>query len=104
MSSALVKAHGGAKNMLGSKGQVNTSLFVTDTKVGKMKSASASHLGLLISNTTGMPAGKPVMEGVITDTKSGMKDKNVPELHKVSGRGKTQPKRQGQVPYAGSKY
>ena len=38
------------------------------------------------------------MDGVLEDTKQGIKDKDVPELHKVHHVGKTQPKRYGQIP------
>ncbi len=105
MSASILKAHGGSKDLLGSKGQiVSSSMFVHDTMAGKSKSASDSHLGHLISNTMGEPTGKPVMDGVLTDTKQGVKSMDVPELHKVSGKGKTQPKRMGQTPFAGKNY
>lgn len=105
MSSSLIKAHGGSKDLLGSKGQiVSSSMFVQDTLVGKRGSASDKHLERLVSNTIGEPRGKPVMDGVLSDTKQGVKDTNVPELHKVSGKGKTQPKRMGQVPFSGKNY
>lgn len=105
MSASILKAHGGSKDMLGMKGQiVSSSMFVQDTTSGKHKSASDAHLGHLIANTVGEPRGKPVMDGVLTDTKQGVKDKDVPEIHKVAGKGKTQPKRMGQVPFAGKQY
>ena len=105
MSASLLRAHGGNKNLLGSSGQIiDPSIFVQDTTVGKQKSVSNAHLGNLIANTVGEPGGRPIMDGVLTDTKQGAKMTNVPELHKISNRGKTQPKRMGQVPYAGKKY
>jgi hypothetical protein len=105
MSASIIRAHGGSKDLLGKKGQiVSPSLFVTDTKVGKMKSASDAHLGYLITNTTGEPQGSPVMHGVLTSTKQGLKDMDVPELHKSGNKGKTQPKKQGMVPFSGPKY
>lgn len=105
MSANLVKAHGGSKNLLGSSGQiVSGGIFVQDTKAGTHKSASDSHLGHLIANTTGNLSGKPVMDGVLTDTKQGAKDKDIPEIHKISNKGKTQAKRLGQVPFSGPKY
>lgn len=105
MSSAIVKAHGGSKDLIGQKGQItHLGMFVSDTMAGKRRDVAEKHLDSLISNTTGVPREKPIMEGVLTDTKQGVKDKDVPELHKVHRVGKTQPKRMGQVAYAGSKY
>lgn len=104
MSASMLKAHGGSKQLLGSKGQlVSSSMFVQDTMAGTHKSASEKNLGHLVSNTMGQPS-KPVMDGVLTDTKQGTKSSNIPELHKVSGKGKTQPKRLGQVSYQGPLY
>lgn len=105
MSSSIIKARGGSKDLLGSKGQVaNTGLLITNTKVGKEKAIHMSGLEGLISNTKGVLEGTPVMDGIITSTKTGFRDKDVPELHKVHHRGKTQPKTMGQVPFAGPKY
>ena len=105
MSASLLKSHGGSKNVVGSKGQfVSTGMFVTDTMEGKRKSASDAHLGQLVANTIGEPSGRPVMDGVLTETTQGHKSKDVPEVHKVSGKGKTQPKRMGQVAYSGKNY
>ena len=104
MSSSLVKAHGGSKNLLSSSGAiVNTGIFVTNTMVGVQKPVHEKNLGYLIANTMG-GQGTPMMDGVLTDTKQGVRSMNVPEIHKVSGKGKTQPKRMGQVPFAGAKY
>lgn len=101
----MVKAHGGSKDLLGVKGQiVHSGMFVTNTMIGKDRGVHEKHLDHLISQTTGTPSGRPIMEGVLTSTKHGAMDKDVPELHKTHHRGKTQPKRMGQVPYGGSKY
>jgi hypothetical protein len=105
MSATLLKAHGGSKNLLGTSGQIiNPSIFIQDTMVGKQKSASSAHLDSLVANTIGEPGGRPVMDGVLTNTKQGVKMSTVPEIHKVSDTGKTQPKRMGQVPFAGKRY
>ena len=105
MSANLILAHGGSKSLLGSKGQiVNGGMFVTDTKVGKLKPIHEAHLGSLIQKTTGESYTRPVMDGVLTDTKVGAKTTDVPELHKIHNRGKTQPKRMGQTAYAGKMY
>ena len=78
--------------------------LITNTKVGKMKSVHEKGLDHLITNTTGIPAGRPIMEGVLTSTKQGIPNKDVPELQKTHHKGKTQPKRTGQIPFAGPKY
>jgi hypothetical protein len=101
----MIKAHGGSKDLLNSNGMmVNGGLFVTNTMAGKQNTVHEKNLGRLISNTIGEPSGRPVMDGVLSDTKQGTHSVNVPEVHKVSGKGKTQPKRMGQVPFAGAKY
>lgn len=105
MSAFNLRASGGSKDLLGQQGEViNTGLFITNTKVGKMKSVHEKGLSNLITNTTGTPAGRPIMEGVLTSTKQGIPNKDVPELQKTHNKGKTQPKRTGQVPFAGPKY
>lgn len=105
MSSSLVKAHGGSKNLTGAQGQiVSKGMFVSDTMKGIQMSATNKHLSNLVANTIGEPMGRPVMDGVLTDTTQGVNSKDVPELHKTSNKGKTQAKRMGQTPYAGSKY
>ena len=104
MSSSIVKAHGGSRDILGAKGQVVGGIL-TNTMQNSPKDVKEKHLDRLISETTGTPKGKPIMDGIISSTiPKHMKD--VPELHKVAKdeQGKTQAKRMGQVPYAGSKY
>ena len=100
----MIKAHGGSKDILGSKGQVIGGI-IKDTMVNAPKDIKEKHLDRLISQTTGIPREKPIMEGVIASTiPKHMKD--VPEIHKVpsSEVGKTKAKKMGQVPYAGPKY
>jgi hypothetical protein len=105
MSSSIVKAHGGSKDLVGSKGEMaHLGMMVSDTMVGKSRQVSEKHLGSLISKTTGTPREMPVMDGVLSSTKQGVKGTDVPEYHKVHRVGKTQTKRMGQVPFAGSKY
>jgi hypothetical protein len=105
MSSAIVKAHGGSKDLIGQKGEIShLGMFVTDTMVGKHRDVAEKHLDSLIARTTGIPREKPIMEGVLSDTKRGVKDTDVPELHKVHKVSKTQPKRYGQVAFNGPKY
>ena len=106
MSSAMVTAHGGSKDIIGSKGEsIMASGIIKNTMANSPKDIKEKHLDRLIANTTGIPREKPIMDGVLTSTvPSGRKD--VPELHKVSSHdvGKTKTKRMGQVPFAGPKY
>lgn len=78
--------------------------ILTDTKQNIQKPAHMKMLGTAIVQRTGIPADKPVLQSVITSTKMGVKDKDVPELHKVHHVGKTQPRTFGQIPYAGPMY
>jgi len=102
----MVKAHGGSKNIVGSKGEgIVLGGILKDTMMNAPRDIKEKHLDRLITNTTGMPSMKPSMEGVIDSTvPKHMKD--VPELHKISAHevGKTKAKRMGQVPYAGKQY
>jgi hypothetical protein len=84
--------------------EVNKGLIVSDTKVGSHKIVHEKYLGKLIASTKGILQDKPVMDGVITDTTVGAKMTNVPELHKVHHKSKTQATAMGQIPYAGPKY
>ena len=102
----MIKAHGGSKNIVGSKGEgIVLGGIIRDTMVNTQRDVKEKHLDRLISQTTGTPREKPIMDGVITSTiPEHMKD--VPEYHKVPEKevGKTQAKRMGQVPYAGKMY
>ena len=107
MSSSIVKAHGGSKNMVSAqKGEaIVLGGIIHDTKAHMPRDVKEAHLDRLITNTTGIPREKPIMEGVLASTiPSHMKA--VPEFHKVPKHdvGKTKSKRMGQVPYAGPKY
>lgn len=87
---------------------VNTGLLrepiLHDTMVNAPKDIKEKHLAGLVSRTSGIVMGSPVMSGVLEKTTPGRKD--VPEIHKVPKHdvGKTHPKKQGQVPYAGKMY
>ena len=86
-------------------GSLLKSGIVQDTMVGTRKDVHMKGLSRLVSNTTGIPRGEVVMEGVIKSTvPAGMRD--TPEYHKVPAhdQGKTKAKRLGQVPYAGRQY
>ena len=95
MSASMIKDHGSSKM---------SGMFVTDTKVGKSRQVAEKHLPSLIAKTTGIARERPVMEGVLSSTKQGIKDKDVPEVHKIHKVGKTQAKKMGMTPYAGPKY
>ena len=87
---------------------VNTGLMrepiLHDTMMNAPKDIKEKHLAGLVSKTTGVPLGTPVMAGVLEKTTPARRD--VPEIHKMpKGEvGKTQPKRQGQIPFMGPKY
>ena len=79
--------------------------IIHDTMANAPKDIKEKHLAGLVSKTTGVPMGKPVMSGVLEHTVPESR-RDIPEIRKVAKDevGKTKPKRQGQVPYAGAKY
>lgn len=106
MSSSIVKAHGGSRDIIGQKGEgIVLGGIIHNTMMNAPRDVKEKHIDRLITQTTGIPREKPVMEGVIASTiPKHMKD--VPEIHKVASHevGKTKTKRMGQVPYAGKMY
>jgi hypothetical protein len=104
MSSALITAHGGSKDIITQRGEgITLGGIIKDTMVNSPRDIKEKHLDRLIAQTTGIPREHPIMEGIISATvPKHMKD--VPELHKVHDKGKTQPRTMGQVPYAGKMY
>ena len=104
MSAAMVKAHGGSRTITDNEGVLRNSGIIQNTKANVAGSVHMKQLSRLISQTTGIPREKPVMEGVLTRTVTGQPD--TPEFHKVpKGEvGKTKTKRMGQVAYQGPKY
>lgn len=103
----MVKAHGGSKNIVSAqKGEaIVLGGIVEKTTTGTPKDVHMRGLSRLVSQTTGVPRGEVVMDGVLASTiPAHMKD--VPEIRKVAKHdiGKTHPKREGQVPYAGKMY
>lgn len=78
--------------------------IVKDTKFGKQIVAHSAGFMKLVAESRAIIKETPVMDGVIKNTKVGAKLTDVPELHKVHNRGKTQPRSMGQVPYAGKFY
>lgn len=86
------------------KGGLVLSSIVKDTMANSPKAVHMKSLEGLVSQTTGIPREKPIMEGVIASTvPTHMKD--VPELHPVpaSEIGKTDNKMAVGTSYAGSK-
>ena len=107
MSAAMIKAHGGSKNIVSAqKGEALVLGGIVTNTTGQMpKDVHMAGLDRLISQTTGIPREEPIMEGVIASTIP-MHMKATPEYHKVPEKevGKTQAKRMGQVPYGGKMY
>lgn len=106
MSAALVRAHGGSKDMVSTqrKGGLILANIIKDTMVNSPKAVHMRGLEGLVSQTTGVPRERPIMDGVITATvPSGMRD--VPELHPVpaSEQGKTDSKMGVGASFAGTK-
>lgn len=88
---------------------VNTGMMrepiLHDTTMNSPRDIKEKHLAGLVSKTTGVPMGSPIMAGVLEHTVPANR-RDVPEIHKMpKGEvGKTQAKRMGQVPFSGRKY
>ena len=105
MSAFMVTAHGGPKNVKSQKGEsVRIGGILEDTMMNTPREAKMRNIAGLLQQTTGVPRGEPVMEGVLAKTTPATPA--VPEFHKLpKGEvGKTKAKRLGQVPYNGPKY
>jgi hypothetical protein len=75
-------ARGGPKAMKDRKGTLVLSHIIKDTTMGSPQAVHMRGLEGLVANTTGLPAGRPVMEGVLVSTvPAGMRD--TPELMPV---------------------
>ena len=104
MSAALVRAHGGSKDLVSTqrKGGLVLTGIIKDTMANSPKAVHMKSLEGLVANTTGVPRERPIMEGVIASTvPAHMKD--VPELHPVHEKDATASKMASGVPYAGMK-
>lgn len=102
----MVRAHGGSRDIVSTqrKGGLVLSGLIHDTMVNSPKAVHMKSLEGLVSQTTGVPRDRPVMDGVIASTvPAHMKD--TPELHAVDKRdiGKTDSKMAMGVSYAGPK-
>ena len=88
---------------------VNTGLLrepiIHDTMTNAPRDIKEKHLAGMVSKTTGVPMGSPVMAGVLDSTVPASR-RDIPEIRKVPKEdvGKTKTKRMGQVAYAGAKY
>lgn len=104
MSAAMVRAHGGSKDVVSSQrgGGLILSGILKDTTMNSPKAAHMKSLEKLVAQTTGVPRERPVMDGVIASTiPAHMKD--VPELSPVHEKDATASKMAAGVPYAGKK-
>lgn len=104
MSAAMVKAHGGSKDIVSTqrKGGLILSGIIHDTMMNSPKAVHMKSLENLVAQTTGVPRERPIMEGVIASTiPEHMRD--VPELHPVHEKDHTASKMAAGVPYAGMK-
>lgn len=100
----MVRAHGGSKDIISSQrgGGIILGGILTDTTVNSPKAVHMKSLEKLLSQTTGVPREKPIMDGVITATvPSHMRD--VPELMPTHQTDATASKMASGVPYAGMK-
>ena len=104
MSSAMVKSHGGSKDIVSAQRGEGIVLggIIKDTMAGVPKDVHMKSLDRLISKTTGVPRERPIMEGVLESTIPEHM-KAVPELQKVHEHSKTVSKMASGVPYAGPK-
>lgn len=106
MSAAMVMAHGGPKSMVSTqrKGGLVLSHIIKDTTANTQKAVHMRGVEGLISQTTGIPRERPIMEGVLASTvPTHMRD--VPELHPVPAKeqGKTDSKMGVGASYSGEK-
>ena len=104
MSAAMVKAHGGSKDLVSTqrKGGLLLSGIIKDTMANSPKAVHMKSLENRVANTTGVPRERPIMDGVIASTvPAHMKD--VPELQPVHEKDMTASKMASGVPYSGNK-
>ena len=104
MSSAMVKAHGGSKDIVSSArgGGIILSGILKDTTMNSPKAVHMKSLEKLVAQTTGVPREKPIMDGVIAATvPSGMRDTG--EMMPNHERDMAASKMAAGVPYTGDK-
>ena len=104
MSAAMVRAHGGSKDIVSTQrgGGLVLGGILKDTTINSPKVVHMRSLEHLVAQTTGIPRERPIMEGVIASTvPTHMRD--VPELHPVHDVGKTDSKMAVGTTYSGDK-
>jgi hypothetical protein len=104
MSAAMIRAHGGYKNIVSTQrgGGLILSGIIRDTMANSPAAVHMKSLENMIANTTGIPRERPIMEGVIASTvPAHMRD--VPELQPVHEKDMTASKMASGIPYAGKK-
>jgi len=111
MSQFMVKSHGGGKAAMTSRmGAVNTGAIVHDTMVNSPRPVHMKHLDMLVSQTTGVAEGSPILEGVLTQTQQGTMYGGAATSGIVASHGEFKTAKAmpatgfGQVPYADAKY
>lgn len=85
----MIRAHGGSPSIAtGRGGSIVLSGILTDTTQNSPQAVHMKNLAGLVSNTTGIPRERPVMEGVLTETvPASMRD--TPELMPMRKEDKT---------------
>ena len=74
--------------------------LITDTRVNSLGVIPMKHMEGLLDNTMGSSGERVLTNGIVTDTTRGIKSSShIPVI-----RTKTNPKRMGQIPYAGKQY
>lgn len=105
----MIRAHGGGEKAVTSRmGSVDTSSIVHDTMVNSPRPVHMKHLDMLVSQTTGVAEGSPILDGVLTQTQQGTMygGAAMSGVTKSSDRFPTAPPPSGfgQVPFADAKY
>jgi hypothetical protein len=104
MSAYMVRSHGGSKDIVSTqrKGGLVLGGIIHDTMVNSPQAVHMKSLENLVTQTTGIPRERPIMEGVIASTvPAHMRD--VPELQPVHEKDATASKMATGVPYSGPK-
>ena len=104
MSAAMIRAHGGSKDVVSSQrgGGIILSGILRDTTMNSPKAVQMKSLEKLISQTTGVPRERPIMEGVLAATVPAHM-RSTPELMPAHEQDATASKMAAGVPYAGMK-
>lgn len=103
----MIRSHGGSRDIVSTqrRGGLILSGLIQDTMANSPKAVHMRSLEGLVSQTTGVPRDRPVMDGVIAATVPARMRADTPELHPVPNRdiGKTDSKMAMGVSYAGPK-